>query len=51
MTGASKKDQNDKNNAAISAAQKKRQEAGEWKAGAGTATASKADRGLKRRSE
>ncbi len=51
MTGASKKDQNDKNNAVILAARKKRQEAGKVAAGSGTATNTRPNTGLKRRSE
>lgn len=51
MTGASKRDQTDKNNAAISAAQKKRQEAGQRASGSGTSTNTRPNTGLKRRSE
>lgn len=50
MTGASKKDQTDKNNAVISAAQKKRQGAGTVLSGPGTATNTRPNTGLKRRS-
>ncbi len=51
MTGASKQDQNDKNNPKVSAIQKKRQEAGQRPSGPGTSTNTRPNTGLKRRSE
>ena len=51
MTGSSKRDQNDKNNRVISAAQKNRQEAGRRASGPGTSTNTRPNTGLKRRSE
>ncbi len=49
MTKASKADQNDKNNATILAAHKKREEAGQRASGAGTSTNTRPNTGLKRR--
>lgn len=51
MTGASKKDQNDKNNDVLSAVHKKREQAGQRAAGPGTSTNTRPNTGLKRRNE
>ena len=49
MTSDGKKDKLNKNDAIISAAQKKRQEAGDRASGAGTSTNTRPNTGLKRR--
>ncbi|MBI5003211.1 hypothetical protein HZC31_07540 [Candidatus Woesearchaeota archaeon] len=51
MTGASKRDQGDKNNKIILDARNKRQEAGQRPSGPGTSTNTRPNTGLKRRSE
>ena len=51
MTGASKKDQNDKNNKVVSEAHKNREVAGQRASGPGTSTNTRPNTGLKRRSE
>lgn len=49
MTGASKRDQTDKNNAKILSSHKKREEAGKVASGVGTSTNTRPNTGLKRR--